>query len=142
MTFDPTSIEPPDELIRKRAASHTTFRDDYIFFARWGVRQAVEALRHQWPEPITDRPPTKEDGDDDDLVQYLFCGKWESASFQYVANSKYYWLHTSRWRPKPEPSPKQRALEIVKHIFPCTPRQAKTLLAALALIPDAPDTTP
>lgn len=42
MTFDPTSIEPPDELIRKRQASNTSFWDDYIFFARWGAAQMIK----------------------------------------------------------------------------------------------------
>jgi hypothetical protein len=138
MTFDPISVKPPVELMAKRMnnpqAHHYV---DYTFFARWGAAQAVEALRHQWPEPITDRPPTEEDGDD--LGHVLFPGthNWTSCSWAAVADRQHIWLHTPRWRPKPEPTLKQQALEIVNCVFPCTTEQAETLLAALALIPDA-----
>ena len=52
MTFDPTSVKPPVELMAERMNSLQTHHYvDYTFFARWGACQAVEALRHQWPEP-------------------------------------------------------------------------------------------
>jgi hypothetical protein len=115
MTFDPLSVKPSDELMAERMNNiHTYLYVDYIFFARWGARQAVEALRHQWPEPITDRPPTEEDGDYHGCVQYLYAGKWNSAAWDVVANTYSDWLHTPSWRPKPEPSPKQRALALLK----------------------------
>lgn len=146
MAFDPTSIKPPVELMAERMNSLQTHHyDDYTFFACWGATQAVEALRHQWPEPITDRRPTKEDADDNGMVQYLSGSVWDWAKWKRVAEAKYDWLHTPNWRPKPKPTLKQQALEIVNCVFPCTPEQAETLLAALALIPDAPDapdTTP
>ena len=141
MTFDPDTIEPPKKLLDEVCGNVSlTCRDIAISFSRWGATQAVEALQHQWPEPITDRPPTEEDAEE--LGHVLFPGthNWTSCSWAAVADRIYSWLRTPRWRPKP--TLKQQALEIVNCVFPCTPEQAKTLLAALALIPDAPDTTP
>lgn len=118
---------------------HPCFGCDSLQYVVDNARQAVEALQHQWPEPITDRRPTEEDGDYHGYVQYLYAGKWSSAAWDVVADTYSDWLHTPSWRPKPEPTLKQQALEIVNCVFFCTPKQAETLLAALALIPD---TTP
>jgi hypothetical protein len=114
--FDPNSITPSEELLEDwgGAGPDSSIHDNelskgYIVAARWGAAQAAEALRHQWPEPITDRRPTTEDGDGNGLVQYLWCGKWDFAGWRYVAAQRYDWLHVPRWRPKPEPTPKQKA---------------------------------
>ena len=119
--FDPNSITPSKELLGDWYCSgpdfsihHDEFYKDYIIAARWGAARAVEALRHQWPEAITDRRPTAEDGDGNGLVQYLWCGKWDFAGWRYVAAQRYDWLHVPRWRPKPELTPKQRALELLR----------------------------
>jgi hypothetical protein len=146
-TFDPNSITPPEELLVDWAGSYddsfihdNSLFKDYIVAARWGAAQAFEALRHQWPEPITDRPPTEEDADECGFVQYLFCGKWNFDSWDSVAKNQHQaWFHTPNWRPKPEPTLKQQAIEILDTVFPCTPEQAETLRAALDLIPEEDD---
>jgi len=143
-TFDPNSITPPEELLEEWYRSPQDLfngngvKADYIVAARWGAAQAVEALRHQWPEPITDRPPTEEDADKNGWVQ-----TWDEHGhidlFDYRHTNGLPWLHTPRWRPKPEPTLKQQAIEILDTVFPfagCTSEQAETLRAALALIPE------
>jgi hypothetical protein len=132
--FDPNSITPSADVLTNLCTSEAGL----ILAARWGAAQAVESLRHQWPEPITDRPPTVADGNGGGLVQYLWFGQWNFAEWYYVAAQRYDWLHTPNWRPKPDPTLKQRAIEIVNcsRGFPCSPMQAETLLAALALIPE------
>jgi hypothetical protein len=144
MTFDPNSITLSDELHENldKAKWSPWSRDNAA--ARWGAAQAVEALRHQWPEPITDRPPTEADGDNGGRVQFLFYGKWECASVFYVANSNYDWFHTPLWRPKPEPTPKQLALQILAdcHTASLSAQDVQAIRAALALVPDAPEATP
>jgi hypothetical protein len=139
-TFDPNSITPSEELLEECISSPGSIGRDCTLAARWGAAQAVEALRHQWPEPITDRPPTEEDADECGFVQYLFAGRWNYESWDNVAkNQQPAWLHTPRWRPEPEPTLKQQAIEILDAVFPsagCTSEQAETLRAALALIPE------
>jgi hypothetical protein len=121
--FDPNSITPSEELLDdwRRAGPDSSIHGnelfkDYILAARWGAAQAFEALRHQWPEPIKrQRRPTEEDGDECGFVQYLFSGRWNYESWENVAKKQQpVWLHTPNWRPKPEPTPKQRALELLR----------------------------
>ena len=114
MTFDPNSVTPSEELMEECISSPGSIGRDCTLAARWGAAQAVKALRHQWPEPITDRPPTKEDADECGFVQYLFCGKWNFDSWDNVAkNQQQAWFHTPRWRPMREPTPKERALKML-----------------------------
>jgi hypothetical protein len=72
---------------------------------RWGAQYAAEQLAGQWPEPITDRPPTEADADADGRVQYLSSsGRWESFAWKAVASSfdqGIPWQHCPNWRPKP-----------------------------------------
>jgi hypothetical protein len=113
-TFDPNSITPSGDFMRG-LISKTNYKDACILSARWGAEQAVYALRHQWPEPITDRPPTKEDADECGFVQYLFCGKWNFDSWDNVAKNQHQaWLHTTNWQPKPEPTLQVQALNILE----------------------------
>jgi hypothetical protein len=156
MTVDPTSIEPSDELIRKRAASNTSYFDDYIFFARWGARQAVEALRHQWPEPITDRPPTAEDASEGGLVQFLdAAGRWGVCDWQEAAEVSPAWRHVPNWLPRPKVTLKQQALRLLSQ-GKQSQLNAETFFAAFnghsftaeqiamlrQVVESAPDTTP
>ena len=103
MTFDPTSIKPPVELMAERMKSLQTHHYvDYTFFARWGACQAAQALRHQWPEWIK-REPTAEDANEDGWVQTLSEGCIDLTDFRHTNGRP--WLHTPGWRPKPEPTP-------------------------------------
>jgi hypothetical protein len=137
-TFDPNSITPSADVLTSWCFSEAGL----ILAARWGAAKAAEALRHQWPEPITDRPPTEKDGDGNGLVQYLWFDKWNYGGWNHVATKGYCWLHTPRWCPKPEPTLKQQAIEILDTVFPsagCTLEQAlqaETLRVALDLIPE------
>jgi len=148
--FDPNSITPSEELLKdwRSAGPDSSIHDielfkDYIIAARWGAAQAVEALRHQWPEPITDRPPTEADGQGGGLVQYLWCGQWNSAEWHYVAAQRYDWLHTPNWRPKPEPTLKQKARALLDavsiHSEPFTAEQVELLRQ---VVESAPEATP
>jgi hypothetical protein len=114
MTFDPDSITPPEDLIAENTVGVGTCAADCIFFARWGAAQAVKALRHQWPEPITDRPPAEADGDERGFVQFLFSGTWAFCCWENAAKNQHQaWLHSPRWRPNSEPTPKERALKML-----------------------------
>lgn len=145
MTFDPTSIKPPVELMAERMNSLQTHHYvDYTFFARWGAAQAVEALRHQWPEPITNRPPTEEDGDDSGLVQVSFSGRWFFTVWEKAAmDQRPAWLHTPNWRPKPEPTLKEQALALLNGVgFDSDPFTAEQVELLRQVVQSAPDTTP
>ena len=57
-----------------------------------------------WPEPITDRSPTKEDGDNNDLIQYLEDGSWLTRAWvggSYCLPTGTGWAHTPNWKPRP-----------------------------------------
>jgi hypothetical protein len=118
--FDPNSITPSEELLQGwgHAGPDSSIHDnelfkDYILAARWGAAQAFEALRHQWPEPITDRPPTEEDADKTGWVQtWDEHGHIDLVDYRHTEGLP--WLHVPNWRPRPEPTPKQRALELLR----------------------------
>jgi hypothetical protein len=137
--FDPNSITPSEDVLTDLCTSEAGL----ILAARWGAAQAVEALRHQWPEPITDRRPTAEDGDGNALVQYLWRGKWDFASWRYIAAQRYDWLHTPNWRPRPEPTRKQKARALLDavsiHSEPFTAEQVELLRQ---VVESAPEATP
>jgi hypothetical protein len=150
--FDPNSITPSEELLNdcRRAGPDSSIHDlelsnDYIIAARWGAARAVEALRHQWPEPIMDRPPTAEDGDSGGFVQYLRCGKWNFGEWDHVASIGYDWLHTLNWCPRPEPTPKQKARALLDAVnidsgrYPFTAEQVELLRQ---VVESAPEATP
>ena len=107
--------------------------------AQWGADQAAATLQHQWPEPITDRPPTEADGDEDGYVQYLNqYQRWNDASWHGVASALRPWFHTPHWRPKP-PSLKKQALlqldtlsaDLAMHGRGCDLSQIRRALEAL-----------
>ncbi len=112
-TFDPNSITPPSKLLAERETGEEAYYEDYIFFARWGAKQAVEALKHQWPEPLT-RPVTKADADAGGAVQRVEKGRWTYCHWRDIEKTSIPWLHTPNWQPKPEPTPKVKALNILE----------------------------
>jgi hypothetical protein len=116
-TFDPNSITPSDELMSERnffaKHSNATYEDIYIFFARWGAEQAVEALKYQWPEPLT-RPVTEADADADGAVQRLENGRWTYCHWRDIREMSIPWLHTPNWQLKPEPTLQIQALNILE----------------------------
>jgi hypothetical protein len=96
-TFDPNSITPSDDFMRG-LISRTNYRDACVLSARWGAEQAVKALKHQWPEPLT-RPVTKADADKHGMVQVLHDGWWSRRAWYAISDLP--WLHTPRWEPSP-----------------------------------------
>jgi hypothetical protein len=141
--FDPNSITPSNELmIERETDARWSWEDDYKFFARWGAAQAAEALRHQWPEPITDRPPTEEDADKNGWVQ-----AWDEHGhidlFDYRHTDGRPWLHTLRWRPKPEPTRKQKARALLDTVsFDSEPFTAEQVELLRQVVESAPEATP
>ena len=141
-------ITPPPELVRQwmHESNHNEaiIPQVAVFAAQWGADQqlkldaeqiaqsyqagadqAAATLQHQWPKPITDRPPTEADGDEDGYVQYLNqYQRWDDASWHGVASALRPWFHTPHWRPKP-PSLKEQALKALK-VLP-TPEGQVTL---------------
>ena len=47
MTFDPDTVKPSKELMAERLRNARAWKDDYIFFARWGAAQALRAAAAQ-----------------------------------------------------------------------------------------------
>ena len=116
-THDFSDLTPPDDLVDR-------WRQDFAGFqhaARWGAEQAAKRLAGQWPEPITDRPPTEADGDDDDRVQILNPdGTWDeirTCHWQYVARDGDPWTHTPRWQPPAPPSLTEQALADINAVL-------------------------
>jgi hypothetical protein len=55
-----------------------------------------------WPEPITNRQPTKEDADENGLVQELDSdGDWVRYLWDRVSKPDLGWARTSDWKPRP-----------------------------------------
>lgn len=114
-TFD--DLTPPDDLVRQwREAAAEDYRikllDIATYAARWGAQQAAEQLAGQWPEPITDRPPTEADGDDQARVQILTPnGRWDSLRWDEAG--RYSWAHSPRWQPPAPPTFKEQALGVL-----------------------------
>jgi hypothetical protein len=113
-TFDPNSITPSDDFMRG-LINTTNYRGACVLSARWGAEQAVEALKHVWPEPLM-RPVTKEDGDKNGFVQVWFQENgscyYNLCHWQDVKGRL--WLHTASWQPKPEPTLQVQALNILE----------------------------
>jgi hypothetical protein len=89
---------------------------------RWGARHGYEQAQqefpdpiHQgWPEPITNRPPTEADGDEEGIVQVMssaYKGVWARTHWRMAGNRP--WQHTPRWQPRPDPSLKEQALALL-----------------------------
>jgi hypothetical protein len=111
--FEPATITPPPELIRKWRDHGHFWEHDVIQAVRWGAQQAADALRHQWPEPIAfkTQPPKGSDGDKDGLVQYRReDGLWSICEVGTVRQLGCPWLHTPRWQPKRPPTLQEQAL--------------------------------
>jgi hypothetical protein len=148
--FDLNSITPSEELLEDWYCSrpdfsihHDRFYKDYIIAARWGAAQAVKALRHQWPEPITDRPPTEADADENGFVQCLGTSAWQVTHWHDARRTKRGWLHIPNWRPRPEPTRKQKARALLDavsiHSEPFTAEQVELLRQ---VVESAPEATP
>jgi hypothetical protein len=91
-----------------------------ITAARWGAQYAAEQLAGQWPEPITDRPPTEADADANGIVQYLgSSGRWATCTWKAVANHDIPWQHCPNWRPKPL-AEAQHIAAMLRHDGPLT----------------------
>jgi hypothetical protein len=131
-TPDFNDLTPPDELMRDWCDGWPQAASPLRAAARWGARHGYEQARQLWPEPITDRPPTDADGDDEGLVQCLrHDGCWSLRTAKTAADHKSPWLHTPRWQPRP-PSLKERAREQLKrHDMYGEPLDTNLILSAL-----------
>jgi hypothetical protein len=104
ITPDFDDLTPPDELMENfTPPAQLAIKKA----ARWGARHGWEQARQLWPEPITDRPPTEEDGDKQGWVMIVHDGVWRPWHWADVGDQG--WLHTPRWQPR-QPSLQQQAL--------------------------------
>ncbi len=111
MTHDFSDLTPPHS-VYGNAGVENGWRGVAIAAARWGAEQAAERLKGQWPTPITDRPPTEADGDEDGRVQFVGeLGIWGEERWSYVASRGWWWHHTPRWQPPAPPPLKEQALK-------------------------------
>ena len=157
MTFNPDALVPPEDILN-RIVNDVGYNEVGIahYFTRWGAAQAVEALRHQWPEPITDRPPTAEDGSEGGLVQFLdAAGRWGVCDWREAAEVSPAWRHVPNWLPRPKVTLKQQALRLLSQ-GKQSQFNAETFFAAFdgqsftdeqiallrQVVESAPDTTP
>ena len=120
MTTTPTfnDLTPPDELILSAFGRCLVPAKGAAEIARWGARHGYEQARQLWPEPITDRPPTEADGDEDGCVQvFIADGQyWSASHWAMTIQSGRPWLHTPRWQPR-QPTLKEQALAAFEHIL-------------------------
>lgn len=115
---DFSDLVPPPEL---RVQDHPTpmawATAIYQAGARYGYEQAAERLANQWPELITDRPPTEEDGDEKGYVQSTSDhGIWCVYSWAFIRDRGWPWCHTPRWQPSAPPTLKEQALQLLPEI--------------------------
>jgi hypothetical protein len=110
MTTTPNfdDLTPPEELLRRAKSLPTTATEDVIDAYRAGARHGWEQARQLWPERITDRPPTKGDGDEQGWVMIVKDGVWRPWHWADVGDQG--WLHTPRWQPR-QPSLQEQAKE-------------------------------
>jgi hypothetical protein len=113
-TPDFNDLTPPYELVcewSKPSRGKLSLAQDIAHqAARWGARHGWEQARQLWPEPITDRPPTEADGDDQGWVMVFSDGVWRPWAWRQVAFKG--WLHTPRWQPR-QPTLKEIALQFL-----------------------------
>jgi hypothetical protein len=142
--FDSQRITPPPELVDQWIDQCAIYNSDPLadrplhrngtewamtmkLAARWGAQTTTDALRHQWPEPITSRPPTAKDADSNGFVQYLASVGWLTEHWRKIVEwsedsddgKVIGWLHTPRWRPKPPPTLREQGLAILNNALPC-----------------------
>lgn len=90
-----------------------------------------------WPEPITDRTPTKRDGDSQNQVQYLLpTGHWFVGGWLHVKTLKAPWYHTPLWSP-PAPTKREQAIAALRErlnnfkLHPCDSNAMELAIQAL-----------
>lgn len=106
---DFSDLTPPEKLVCEWASYLSS--KGVLAAARWGAQQAAERLKGQWPTPITDRPPTKADGNSRGWVQYVRDdGAWDFRRWEDVAADGDEWQHCPNWQPPALPTLKEQAL--------------------------------
>ena len=108
---DFSDLTPPPELVAEWWAINCSPKVLAVKAARWGAKQAAERLKGQWPEPITDRPPTEADGDEIQHVQVRVGDGWVLWDWGTTADRGWAWRHTPNWQPTAPPTLKEQALK-------------------------------
>lgn len=110
---DFSDLTPPEPLLKRWAQDFAGL----THAARWGAHRGYTIGKQEWPDPITDRPPTKADGDEERQVQYSPKGRaWGIGDWDIVAGHGWPWLHCLGWQPKP-PSLREQALADVEALL-------------------------
>ncbi len=108
-------LTPPPDLVSE--CEDMSYMQALTCVYRAGAEQAAERFKGQWPEPITDRLPTKEDADEAGYVQFHTPnGRWDYGNWESAARGDYPWLHTPRWQPPAPPTLKEQALASLAEI--------------------------
>jgi hypothetical protein len=110
----PTPIPiPSDNQIDTWRCYSSSYEDAVLARERNIAQMAYKAgyneARQLWPEPITDRRPTRADGDDKGFVQIcIINSRWDFRVWSEVGAHP--WLHTPCWQSRPEPTLNEQAL--------------------------------
>lgn len=91
------NLTPPQELAD---CYSTSVIDAYRAGAAYGYEDGYAIGKGEWPDPITDRAPGPEDGDENGVVQQIsrtYPNVWSRNSWIAVAANRQPWLHTPRW---------------------------------------------
>jgi hypothetical protein len=128
-TFDDLTL--PSELMEGWVFGNRGPMQSMKAAARWGWERG----RQLWPEPIGDRPPTAEDGDDNEAVQYQDSDlSWRVIHWAHVGHRA--WQHTPRWQPR-QPSPVDTLAAIIREVDGNHRLGAGALAEAILAHPDA-----
>jgi hypothetical protein len=138
---DFSDLTPPRNLVEEwleqsRSDDCVGAYDDVRFATiayRAGAEQAAKQLEDQWPKPITDRVPTKEDADEAGYVQFHTPnGRWDYGNWESAARGGYPWRHTPLWRPPAPPTLKEQAIAALDiHVITGKPLDTHLIRRAL-----------
>lgn len=130
---DFSNLTPPPQVVLAAFGRCFVPPDGVAAIARWGAEQAAERLANQWPEPITDRPPTEADGDAEGRVQFLWRNsQWCSCHWRHAARDGDPWRHMPGWQPPAPPTLKELALAACERC--CYPTQEDKDLIRRAIL--------
>jgi hypothetical protein len=134
---DFSSIAPSQPQI-DRWARHPSLETALVHAYRAGAQYAAEQLAGRWPEPITDRTPTKSDADENGLIEiFTTSGYWDTCTQRTAAVTGTPWRHSPQWKPPAHPPhPADTLAAIIREVDGNHTMGAAQLAEALLAHPD------